>query len=325
MSRQVSGTRGITLAGLALTFLAGTMPVAAQTVPFSLEGPLSSVAPNQNLMVVMKARVTVPPGTPITTPTRELTGLSDLVGKPLPGRVDALGAPIPGFLKGTAIINGTINDLTGELVATDVFAEPAENVTIGTITQANCTTPRCIGPGSIIRINGTLMRPLGDPRIAAGPVTNEFGFPVDLTGLVVNPLLGPSGITGEAEGYFDGLVFRYFLLSVGAGAAPLLNANVAEVSVTRAQCRQRAGGIELSVLGNTHPDNGGLVTITNGGTTFGTVNTITTGIVGFGTYTFDLGGNPSFAVCPANVTAEFGGATASSAVNIIIDPVLAAP
>jgi hypothetical protein len=297
------------------------MPVAAQTVPFGLEGPLQRVLPNQNIMVVMRARVSIPPGTPISTPTGELTGIRDLIGRPLPGRFEADGiTPVPGFLNGTAIINGTIDDLTGELVATDVFVEPAENVTIGTITEAVCTNAACAGVGNRIRINGTVMRPLLDPRIAAGPVTNEFGFAVDLTGLAVDPLLGPSGIAGEAEGYFDGRVFRYFLLSVGAGAAPLVNADVAEVSITRAQCRQRAGGIELGILGNTHPDNGGLVTITDGGgITFGTVNAITTGIAGFGAYNFDLGGNPLFAVCPANVTAEFGGATATSPVDIRID------
>ena len=318
MSRQVSATRGLMLAGLALTFLAPPMPVAAQTVPFGLEGKLERVLPGQNAMVVMRARVSVPQGTPISTPTGELTGLSDLLGDPLPGRFQADGVtPVPGFLNGTAIINGTINDVTGVLEATDVFVEPAENVTIGSITEAVCTNARCVGAGNRIRINGTLMRPLRDPRIAAGPVTNEFGFAVNLTGVTVVPGT-PSGIAADAEGYFDGKVFRYFHLAVAAGTGTLVNAGT-EVSITRAQCRQRAGGIELGILGNTHPDNGGLVTISNGGTTFGTVNAIASGVAGFGAYNFGLGGDPQFTVCPANVTATFGGDTATSAVDIIID------
>ena len=307
------------LAGLALSLLSAPMPVAAQTVPFGLEGPLQRVLPGQNTMVVMRARVTIPPGTPISSPTGELTGIGALLGNPLPGRFQADGiTPIPGFLNGTAIINGTIDNVTGELVATDVFVEPSENVTIGTITEAVCTNAACVGAGNRIRINGTMMRPLLDPRIAAGPVTNEFGFAVNLAGLTVDPAAGPSGIAAEAEGYFDGRVFRYFLMSVGAGAAPLVNAGT-EVSITRAQCRQRAGGIELGILGNTHPDNSGLVTISDGGTTFGTVNAIASGVAGFGTYNFGLGGNLAFLTCPANVTANFGGATATSPVDIIID------
>jgi len=308
------------LAGAALTLLAAPMPAAAQTVPFGLEGPLQRVLPAQNTVVVMRARVTIPPGTPINTPTGELTGIRALIGDPLPGRFQADGiTPIPGFLNGTAIVNGTINDLTGELVATDVFVEPSENVMIGTLTEAVCTNAACAGPGNRITINGTVMRPLRDPRIAAGPVTNDFGFAVNLSGLAVDPAAGPSGIAASAEGYFARGIFHYFLMSVGAGAAPLVNANVAEVSITRAQCRQRAGGIDLSILGNTHPNNGGLVTISNGGTTFGTVNAVPAGVVGFGAYNFGLNGNPAFNTCPANVTAGFGVATATSPVDIIIN------
>lgn len=319
MRARSTATRKLILTGLALTCLSAPMSVAAQTVPFGVEGPITNIVPNRNAIFVMRGRVTVPPGTPIVSPTGEMATVGDLLGNPLPGRVDALGVPIPGFLGGTAIINGTIDNVTGELVATDVFVEPAENVTIGTITQATCSNRNCVGTANTIRINGTLMKPIRDPRIPAGPVTNEFGFNVNLTGLTVDPLAGPSGITAEAEGYFDGRVFRYFHLAVAASAAPLVNPGVAEVSITRAQCRQRAGGIELGVLGNTHPDNGGLVTITNGGTTFGSVNTIPSGVAGFGAYTFGLGGNPAFAICPANVTATFGGATATSPVDIIIN------
>jgi hypothetical protein len=319
MKKQRTTTTRFLLAGAALTLFAGPMPVAAQTVPFGLEGPLEAVLPAQNAVVVMRARVNIPPGTPINTPTRRLPNIRNLLGNPLPGRFEADGiTPTRGFLKGTAIINGTINDVTGALDATDVFVEPAENVTIGTLTEAVCTNAACAGAGNRIRINGTAMVPLRDPRIAAGPATNEFGFAVDLTGLTVDPAAGPSGITAEAEGYFAGGSFRYFHIAVGAGAAPLVNAGVPEVSITRAQCRLRDNGIELSILGNTHPA-AGAITISNGGTTFGSVNAVAAGVAGFGAYNFDLRGNPAFTVCPANITADFGGATATSPVDIIID------
>jgi hypothetical protein len=238
-----------------------------------------------------------------------LNRLIDLLGAPLPSRIGADGLPISGFLGGTAIINGTIN-AAGTLIATDVFAEPAENVTIGTITAATCVTARCTGAGSSLRLNGTIMKPILDPRLAAGPVTNDFGFAVNLTGANL------VGTPASAEGYFAGGRFNYFLLTVDPAAAPLANAG-REVSITRAQCRDDAGGIQLDVLGNTHPL-AGTVSITNGaGTTFGTQATIASGVAGFGAYTFRLRNTPAFATCPASVTAVFGAATATAAVNII--------
>jgi hypothetical protein len=281
-----------------LAVVLGPLPAYAQAL-LGVEGPIQRVLPLTNEMIVMGIRVRVPPGTPITTPTTTLTGIRDLLGAPLPGRTQA------GFLGGTAIINGTI--VAGVPTAGDVFVEPSENVLIGTISANTCTNARCFGPGNFLDVNGARLVPIRDPRMAAGPVTNEFGFAANLTG--VNLV----GRAAESEGYFARRRFHYFLLSVTG--APLANPGVAEVSILRAQCRDDAGGIQLDVLGNTHPR--GVVTITDGaGTTFGTQATIAAG-VGFGAYTFRLRGNPAFATCPTSVTVEFGVASATADVDII--------
>jgi hypothetical protein len=192
--------------------------------------------------------------------------------------------------------------------AADMFVEPAENVTVGTVTEANCTTANCVGGGSILRINGARMVPIRDPRMPAGPVTNEFGFAVNLTNAT-----NLVGRPAEAEGYFANNRFFYFLMSVSG--APLANTNP-EVSIQRAQCTNDPDGISLDVLGSTHPRNG-VVTITDGaGTEFGTINPINPGVAGFGSFTFRLRNDLAFTTCPDNVTVNFRTATATSAVDV---------
>jgi hypothetical protein len=267
-------------------------------------------------MVVMGITVTVPPGTPIVTPTTNLTELAGarnplalLRGEPLPGR-----APTPGFIGGTAIINGTVID--GVPTATDVFVEPAENVLIGVVTAADCANALCRGAASVLEINGAQARPIRDERLRAGPITNEFGFDVDLTGAGAELV----GSAAEMEGYFARNRFHYFLLSV-TGVAPANPGT--EVSITRAQCRDRARGIELTILGNVHNPATGSVTISDTATTtpFGSVNAVAVVGASFdvGSYTFRLRNNAAFNECPANVTATFNGATATSDVDIRVD------
>lgn len=291
-----------------LVLLLGPMPAHAQAL-LSLEGPIQRVIPDQNAMVVMGVRVTVPPGTPITTPTTTLTALADLLGNPLPGRIGANGLPLPGFVGGTAIINGRVT-AAGALTATDVFVEPAENVMIGTITAATCSNANCVGAGNTISINRVRLVPIRDPRLAAGPVTNEFGFAANLAGAA-----NLVGRAAEAEGYFAGGRFNYYLFSVTG--APAANAG-AEVSITRARCTEDPAGILLDVLGNTHPSGAGeSVTVSDGaGTTFGTQPLIAADVAGFGAYTFRLRNNAAFSACPANVTVEFGTVSVTSGVVI---------
>ncbi len=288
--------------------LLAPLHVSAQLA--ALEGPIQRIVPENRAMVVMGITVHVPPGIPITTPTANLTELAG-AGNPVelmlsnnfPGRTEA------GFLGGTAIVNGTMLP-SGNMRATDIFVEPSENVLIGAITQSDCTNAACARAGDEFRILKTWVRPITDPRMRFS-IVNEFGFPVNLTGANL------VGAAAAAEGYFvPPRTFRYFLLEVTG--APLSNPNTTEISIQRAQCREDSeDGIRLDVLGATHTPAAGTVTITNGATNFGTVNTISAGAGSpFGTYTFRLRDNPAFNACPENVTASFQGVTTSSPVNI---------
>ncbi|MHC1726146.1 MAG: hypothetical protein AB9866_09100 [Syntrophobacteraceae bacterium] len=284
---------------------AGAQQVAA------IEGPIQEISPETRRMVVMGVIVNVPPDVPITTPTANLTEMAGagnsmdlLLGAPLPGRA------VPGFLGGTAIINGTTLP-SGNMRATDVFVEPSENVLIGPITAATCTNANCAGAGNSLSILRTRVVPIPDSRMRFS-IQNDFGFPVNLTGTNL------VGAAASAEGYFvPPRSFRYFLLEITG--APLRNPGIAEVSIQRAQCREDAvDGLQLDVLGATHTPAIGTVTISNGGTTFGTQATISAGVGSeFGTYTFRLRDDPAFTACPENVTASFAGATATAAVDII--------
>lgn len=279
-------------------------------VPASIEGPIQEIIPETRRMIVMGVIVNVPAGVPITTPTANLTEMAGagnpfdlLLGAPLPGRA------VPGFLGGTAIVEG-VTLPSGNMRATSVFVEPSENVLIGPITAATCTNVSCGGTGNSLSILRTRVVPIPDSRMRFR-IQNDFGFPVNLRGANL------VGAAASAEGYFvPPRSFRYFLLEITG--APLSNPGVTEVSIQRAQCRPDVDGIQLDVLGATHTPAIGTVTISNGGTTFGAQATVSAGVGSeFGAYTFRLRDNPAFDACPETVTATFGGATASSSVDII--------
>ncbi|MHC1726147.1 MAG: hypothetical protein AB9866_09105 [Syntrophobacteraceae bacterium] len=295
---------------LAIMSIPLIVPLQAAAQLAAIEGPIQDIIPDRRVMVVMGVTVHVPPGIPITSPTANLTELAGagnplelMLGANLPGRT------VPGFMGGTAIINGTALP-SGSMRATDIFVEPSENVLIGAVTASTCTNANCARGNDVLSILKTQVRPISDPRMQFS-IVNDFGFSVDLTGANL------VGTAAAAEGYFVApREFRYFLLEITG--APLRNPGIAEVSIQRAQCREDAvNGIQLDVLGATHTPALGTVTISNGGTTFGTESTISTGVgSAFGTYTFRLRDNPAFNSCPENVTASFAGATASSGVDI---------
>ncbi len=275
----------------------------------SLEGPIQSILPNG--IVVVGVTVIIPPGTPVVSPTADLTALSGgdavtlLAGRRFPGRTPA------GFLKGTAIITGR-RQPNGNIRATDVFVEPAENVLIGAVTQSTCTTADCSGAGDVFSVLGAPLIPLKDPRMPAGPIMNQYGFASNLA------LRSVVGKLAAAEGYFAKGTFYFHTIEVTG--ASLANPSRREVSVQRAQCRGDVDGIQLDVLGAVHTPATGTVTITGtaDGTVFGTVAAVSAGAGSpFGTYTFRLRNAPAFPTCPASVTAPFGAATAVLDVTII--------
>jgi hypothetical protein len=296
----------------------GAVPALAQIptlipVPVELEGPISAVVDNGNgsgSIVVMGVTVQIPATAVIHTPTATLTIAQLADPTPLPGRTQ------PGFVGGTAIILGQTDGVA--TTAEDVFAEPAENVLLGVITRADgCTATDCTN----LEVLGTQLLRLTDPRLPANPPANAFGFQVDLSqGALV-------GSPASVEGYYGQVAvppsvvpaLHYFIVELDGGA--LLNPGVTEVSILRAQCRERDNGIELDVLGATHDPGTGIVTISNTNDpneVFGTANVVPDLVLGtVGTYNFQLQGNLGFVVCPDGVTATFEGATAEAAVDVI--------
>ena len=318
-----------------LLFLA--LPAMAQEVLMALEGPIENVTDNNDgsgSVTVMGIVVDIPDGTPINSPTAPLTITQFADPTPLPGRTQ------PGFLGGTAIITGVTDGVTH--TADDVFTEPAENVAIGVITDANCAIPGPTDNPDQVRFrlcNNNSIEILGAPtrrltngntnsRMPADHPTNESGFMINLgwtheAGELVGSSVG-------SEGYYDGSRLNWFAFEL-AGVGQLRNFDSSEASVLRAQCRERDDGIELDVMGAVHragtrdpqifPDpsvgaNGTTPTLVRirvpaGGPVFGTTEVIpqldegTGAPNGFGDYDFQLSGNASFTTCPTEIRAIY--------------------
>lgn len=192
------------------------MNVVQAQNPVEMEGTVSAITPDgQNVkLTVMGADVRVPAGTPVTTPVGSLTfaQLLDTV-TPLPGR------SVGGFLNGTAIVNGSISG--GVITATDIQIEPAENVILGEVTTNNA---------SGFSVNGVSIQLIDDARLKAKPPRNEFGFDIKLNSVAI-------GTPVSVEGYYDGTLFRAFIIDVD-GPAQLTKTDP-QISITRAQSRER--------------------------------------------------------------------------------------
>lgn len=241
---------------LAAAAAVSAAPAFAQAAPVEveLEGILENYTNATRTMVVMGMEVLVTEDTFIHSPTtdRREQNMSYQMwfrGDTLPGRTRV------GMLDGTAIVVGVWDEATGKIIAQDVFTEPSENVNIGVVTANWCTTPNCDGPNDYLRGNsgvgggpGPAMVPILDRRIAAGPVTDEPGFELDLTGVNLN------GAAYVAEGYYGNKAvsvrntsgalvsekaFHYFHFGM-ANPAPELyrNKGSREIAVLRTDCRE---------------------------------------------------------------------------------------
>lgn len=247
------------LIGAAMVAALGAGAAQAQ-VALELEGPITAYdnAPGvRPTLTVMGIPITVRNNTNLTSPTTSRDDLGINInqwfrGPRLPGRTER------GFIGGTATVTGTVDPVTGEITADEIFAEPAENVLVGVLDSANCgVDPNCIG-GSLTALAtetfpGVTLIPLEDPRIAFGGLRDDNGFQLTLAG---NPVL--DGAEFSAEGHFsqtDAEPTHYFhtLELGGTGGDLLLNANEFEVTANRAQCRQRdVNEWEIEVRGATH-------------------------------------------------------------------------
>jgi hypothetical protein len=264
-------------------------PAAAQ-MTVDLEGTITAInATSQgSIMTVMGIDVLIPSGTPITSPTANLS-LSQLMGSALPGRT------VAGFLGGTAIISGfSGSSVSGvEATATSVFVEPAENVVIG---------PLGAGSASIL---GTPLELLTDARVP-GMAINAYGF-------TINPAVVPAGTLAGVEGYFASGKLYAHTLEVDAPIPPAVNPNLPQVSVLRVSCEP---GGRLEVRGGGYLPSGRInntvtVRYNNGVNRSGTATAIVDDLAApnFGLYRFRADVNR----CPSTVTVTMnyaGGVTA---------------
>lgn len=192
--------------------------VWAQAPPAELEGPLKSVDPTTGELSVMGMRVLVDGTTKIESPSATLTldQLKDVTS--LPGRADK------GFEGGTATVTGTVDPATGIVTAQALHVEPSENVILGVLTENN------VGQ---LKVNGIQIEYLTDPRMPLKAVQNEFGFKVKRETI-------PMGTPTSVEGYYDGSVFRAFLVEIDGPAD--LETTTPQISILRAQTRDRRPG-----------------------------------------------------------------------------------
>lgn len=252
----------------ACVILLFTLPAFAQEIPGFLEGPLTDVDPVSRTARVNGVLMQIPVGTPVSSPTVDLSALAasqgvdvlELIGTgSLPGRSGV------GFEGGTCLCTTVVDTLTGVVTAVDIALEPAENAIQGTITAHNCVTRRCDpdeDPANEIRVSGTPLDFNTDPRITSTAVSNR-GFELDLqAGSLVGAPASAEGYYGLAIGPFVERHLHYYLVDVDGGT--LLNAGTTEVSVIRARCRQRDGAAEWGVIGATHDPAIGTVTLRRG-------------------------------------------------------------
>ncbi|RFC41813.1 MAG: hypothetical protein DVB23_003307 [Verrucomicrobia bacterium] len=216
----------LTAAILALMALA---PIADAQVPAETEGTITNIVSNPGgsvTLTVMDITVTVPVGTPVSTPTSKDIGLAGLVNPTaFPGRTQA------GFLGGTAIVLGNAA-VDGVITADSVFAEPAENVVLGIVTPAEVGDPT----GSL-RVNGMLVQFLNDPRIDFDVPRNDLGFEVALAAVV-------PGTAVAIEGYYSTETNTFYSFLLEAVEVPALNPAL-QVSILRAQGRTDRGELEV--------------------------------------------------------------------------------
>lgn len=236
--------------GVALSAFSGA--AFAQALTFEVEGKMVSAEPNGSgfTVRVMGTKINVASDLKITTPTGSIAASEffgpDLKYKDLPGT-----SGNKGFFGGTAIVLGTQN---GETIdATSFFTDYHENVVLGGVTRDPNFNYDAPVPGTKpeLYVSGMKILPLpqagqegADPRYPGLPFQNEYGFKLekDL----------PVGALAAVEGYLDeDGAMRAFLVESDQGT--LVNAKTREVSVLRAQCRQRSlTNIELSVSGAAH-------------------------------------------------------------------------
>ena len=257
------------VAAAALAGVCSTAQAQGVLVPVEIEGRLSAAVmqPNTGTLTVMNNTVLVTAQTELVSPTGSRSTILTAAGTPrfnarnwiLGGTYN--GRVSQGLLGGTVIVTGELDTATGLITASEVFSDVAENVVLGAISDANCTTVTCQGPNDWIRGNG----PTGpvfianrDPRLRAGVITDAGLFEINATrGSLVGTPEAPSTFGGE--GYFsDDKIFPlaadaakteqalvYWAFELGENRPDLIRRpNVPEISSLRIRCTE-GGRIEV--------------------------------------------------------------------------------
>jgi hypothetical protein len=217
-----------------------------------VEGPVTSVLAvgSGAEIVVLGVTVVVDPNLAaagrVRTPTAKLTIAQLADATPLPGRTE------PGFRGGTIIARGNFNTDTGKLEAKlqpapanqgnapfelfpSIEIEPSENVLIGPVTK---------NEAGKLTVNGVAVTPIpaSEARLPGRPVANEFGF-------AIRPETIPEQTLASAEGYFSATIGEFFAHTLTIDGPAQLMIATPQVSVTRAQGRNRGAEYDLEVRG----------------------------------------------------------------------------
>lgn len=307
MSRNlILGTSAIALAAFAAAAPAMAQVAAPELV---IEGPIDNIT--DDTITVMGIVIKVPSTTKVDTPTKAGLTLSQLANATMPGRPN-------GFKGGTAIITGGSDMINGNgVTATEVFTDMNENVVVGEVTSEP-------GPGATLEVNGLPMYPLpADSVIPAAKPMNIYGFEIDPSTVEKGSLISIEGYLSQDDGPRR---LYYHALEADTGAPKNLAIN--EVSILRAQCRDRAdtNKDELEIRGAVHLANLATLTTTNRGTVsliYSGINPTTRAVVtmtvsatpildpaapGYAEYRYSSS-NRNLNGCPLKITASWKGDT----------------
>lgn len=255
--------RAFLFASVAAATLAS--PALAQvTGPAEFEGPVGSLTDTE--IVVFNTKINSAAAT-YSTPTRDSVPLADVTFCATQGFAGRTIIENNAWIGGTGIVAGTTDGI--DVIGEGIFLEPAENVLIGKITKV----PGSDGTGTF-EISGTevvVMPKVGGPSFPTGKessfskcipglgIKNEFGFEIPASTLAV-------GQDAVAEGWFsnDGSKVFYAFLIDGVGQ-PDQGSVPMQVSITRAQCRERTTAqpwtVEWEIRGGTANPAAGTVRI----------------------------------------------------------------
>lgn len=249
-----------------------------------IEGPLSAAIVNGNngTLTVMDNKVVVNELTELVSPTGSRSTILNGTEPRFNARQWILGGTyngrvLPGLLGGTVIVTGELDPVTGLITASEVFSDVAENVVLGAISEANCTTLTCQGANDFIRGNGgteskgVVFVPNLNPRLRAGRIADAGLFEID--GRRSNNGAALVGATFGGEGYFsENKIFPlgavdnvetpdvdegpseqalvYWAFELGENRPDLIrNHMIAEISTLRIRCTE---GDRIEVRGFVH-------------------------------------------------------------------------